>query len=110
MLELFSSPQPIVRRRLADRDRIGARKSFLKGFVELPIELALPLGEGRSGRGLRGFLVVFSWADSLVWATRCPPLSSAALRSRPSATGGVSRCLILRTIRPGSPQLCGIML
>jgi hypothetical protein len=56
---LFSSPQSIVRRRLADGHRIGPRKSFLKGFVELPIELALLLRDRRSGRGLCGFVVVF---------------------------------------------------
>jgi hypothetical protein len=83
ILGLFSSPQPIVGRRLADRDRIGARKSFLKGFVELPIELALLLGEHRSGRGLCGFLVVFHGRTPWSGTTPCPPLSSgpAALSS-----------------------------
>src|SRR5215831_14488385 len=59
ILELFLAPQPIIRRRLADGHRIGARKSFLEGFIELTIELALLLRERRSGRGLSGFLAVF---------------------------------------------------
>jgi hypothetical protein len=59
ILGLFPSPQPIVRRRLADGYRIGPRKSFLKGFVEQPVEPELLLRDRGSGRGLCGFLVVF---------------------------------------------------
>jgi hypothetical protein len=65
MLGLFPSSQSIIRRRLADRHRIGPRKSFLEGFVELPIELALLLRDRRSGRRPYGFavvlLMVFHW-------------------------------------------------
>src|SRR6516164_9561477 len=59
ILGLFLAPQPIIRRRLADGHRIGTRKSFLEGFIELTIKLALLLRERRSGRGLSGFLAVF---------------------------------------------------
>src|SRR5947207_6715414 len=59
ILGLFLAPQPIVRRRLADGHRIGARKGFLEGFVELTIKLPLLLRERRSGGGLCGFLAMF---------------------------------------------------
>jgi hypothetical protein len=58
-LGLFSLPQAIVRGRLADGDRIGCRKSFLKGFVELPVELAMLLRDRSGGHALGVFLVVF---------------------------------------------------
>jgi hypothetical protein len=76
ILGLFLSPQPIVRRRLADCHGIGPRKSFLKGFVEQPVEPALLL-RGRSGsRGLRGFLLVFHGRAPVSETTPCPTLSS----------------------------------
>jgi hypothetical protein len=56
---LFLPPQSIVRRRLADRHWIGPRKSFLEGFIEQPIKLALLLGGSSRDRGLCGFLMVF---------------------------------------------------
>jgi hypothetical protein len=72
-LGLFSLPQAIVRRRLADGDGIGRRKSFLEGFVELPVELALLLRDRGGGRGLEVFLVAFHGQAPLPEITPCPP-------------------------------------
>jgi hypothetical protein len=73
MLRLFSSPHAIVRRRLADGDGIGPRKSFLKGLIEQPVEPALLFRDRDNGHGRGVFVVVFHGQAPWPELTPCPP-------------------------------------